>query len=153
MIGSTQLTNECQHRASVRPYNGDASLIHVKRESGIMVTDMSLDTIIRLLELAAIVGGGGMVVFRLGQATQKMEQAVEAQSEATRRHSEEISELRMEIRKLNDVLTQLALAEQRMQMLERMIDELRRGEGFILPLQEAFREMHMQRRGGQPQGS
>lgn len=45
----------------------------------------------------------------------------------------EISDLKSEVSKLADVLTKLALQDQRITNQDKIIDELRHGIGFIVP--------------------
>jgi len=92
-----------------------------------MIDGLSFDNALRILEIVSILGGGGMVAFRLGRTTATMQGAVEVQNSA-------IDDLKVEVRKLSDVLTKLAVQEQRLNMLDKHIDELRHGEGYVFPL-------------------
>lgn len=46
----------------------------------------------------------------------------------------DIVDLKVEIKKLGDVLTKLAVQESRLDRIEEAIKELRHGEGFVFPL-------------------
>ena len=54
--------------------------------------------------------------------------AIEKQDTAAQRHTNEIADLKTEIKKLGDVLTALAVQENRLDMHEKWIDELRRAQ-------------------------
>ena len=99
-------------------------------EGGMTIT---LPIALQFVQLIAIVAGGGMVSFRIGRATSRMETMVEQQAK-------EITGLKDEIKKLGEILTQLALADQRMNMMQQQIDELRHGEGMVLPLRKGAYE-------------
>lgn len=96
--------------------------------------DPTLDTMLRLAEILSIIGGGGIVAFRLGRSTEKMQAAVDKQAELAKQQNEEISELKKEIKQIGVILTSLALQEQRLDMLDKRYEELRHGEGFAFPI-------------------
>jgi hypothetical protein len=91
----------------------------------------SPQNILHILEICAILGGGVGVAFRLGKTTERIETAIIAQAKNAERQGVEMVELRTEIKKLNDVLTTLAVQETRLDMHDKWIDELRRGVGLI----------------------
>ena len=62
--------------------------------------------------------------------------AIEKQDAAAERQAVEIAELKTEIKKLGDVLTALAVQENRLDMHEKWIDELRRGLGWRIARSE-----------------
>lgn len=99
-----------------------------------MALDPNIDTLLRIAEVISIVGGGGLVAFRLGRSTEKMQASLEAQAEYGRSHAREIAELKDEVKQLGVILTKLALQEQRLDMLDKRYEELRHGEGFVYPL-------------------
>lgn len=96
---------------------------------------MGYDLIIGLcINVATIVSAVGVFVFKLGRAVERFEAVGEQQSR-------EITELKNNMRTIADVMTKVALQterqntfDQRMGRAEELIDDLRRGEGYILPL-------------------
>jgi hypothetical protein len=86
---------------------------------------VSLEAALHALEIVAIVGGGLGVAYRLGKTHSAISAAIENQNKAAERQASEISELKVEIKKLGDVLTALAVQENRLDMHEKWIDELR----------------------------
>jgi prefoldin subunit 5 len=100
---------------------------------GIPVT---IGDILHLAELVALVGGGFALAYRLGKTHTAITAAIEKQDIAAQRHTSEIAELKTEIKKLNDVLTALAVQENRLDMHEKWIDELRRGLGWRIARSE-----------------
>lgn len=99
-----------------------------------MTDGMSLDTALKFVEIISILGGGGAVAFRLGRATKSMDAAVERQTLILEGHRDDILELKTEIKKLNDVLTALAVQSGRLDRAEESIREMRHGQGFVNPL-------------------
>ena len=96
-------------------------------ETGLGVWGLAVETITTLLAVAA-------VVYKLGRAVEKFEVIGKQQAM-------EIGELKTEVKVVADVLTKLALANQRQDVLEerlerqeQLVDDLRRGEGYVLPL-------------------
>ncbi len=92
---------------------------------------VSLEAALHALEIVAIVSGGLGVAYRLGKTHSAISAAIENQNRAAERQAAEISELKSEIKKLGDVLTALAVQENRLDMHEKWIDELRRGRRRI----------------------
>jgi len=93
-----------------------------------------LEIIFRVAEIAAILGGGGLILIRLGRAIERFEQVGQQQGK-------EISELKEAIKSNNEVIVKVAVQNQliadlgsRASRMEQSIDDLRRGEGKILPL-------------------
>ena len=86
-----------------------------------------LDTILKLVEIASIIGGGGLVAYRLGRTASRVEAAMTLQAT-------EISTLKEEIKTLGGLVTQVAVQTTRLDMVEKHLDELRHGEGFVYPL-------------------
>jgi len=94
---------------------------------------VSFDTLLKLAEVLSILGGGGLVAFRLGRTTTRVEAAMLL-------HGREISELKTEMKQVSNLLTQVALQGQRLDTqdkrldtLDRRYEELRHGEGFVVP--------------------
>jgi K+/H+ antiporter YhaU regulatory subunit KhtT len=100
---------------------------------GVTVT---LGDVLHIVEIVAIVGGGMGVAFRLGRTHQAIQSAITKQEEAAARSAAEISDLKAEIKKLGDVLTALAVQENRLDMHEKWIDELRRSLGWRIARSE-----------------
>lgn len=99
-----------------------------------MFADPSLDTILRVAEIFSILGGGGLVAFKVGRSTEAMDAAVAAQEKTAQALKSEIDGLKEEVKQVGKILTQLALQEQRLNMLDKRYEELRHGEGFVFPL-------------------
>ena len=97
---------------------------------------ISIETVLHVVEIVALVGGGFSVAYRLGKTHTAITAAIERQDVAAQRHTSEIAELKTEIKKLNDVLTALAVQENRLDMHEKWIDELRRGLGWRIARSE-----------------
>lgn len=98
-----------------------------------MVVDgvpISIETILHVVEIIALCGGGLTVAYRLGKTHTAITAAIDKQDAAAARQASEIGELKNEIKKLGDVLTALAVQENRLDMHEKWIDELRRGVGW-----------------------
>lgn len=75
---------------------------------------ISLGTIV---EVIVVLGGGAVFVATMKERINKMDAKIGA--------------LETRLGGLTDVLMKIALQEQRMQQFEKMIDELRHGQGFI----------------------
>jgi hypothetical protein len=93
---------------------------------------ISISDILHGLEIISIVGGGMIVAFRLGRTHAAIEAAITNQNIVAKLQSDEIAELKAEVKKLGDVLTALAVQENRLDMHEKWIDELRHGRGFVM---------------------
>jgi len=86
--------------------------------------------------IVALVGGGFSVAYRLGKTHSAITAAIEKQDAAAQRQALEIAELKSEVKKLGDVLTALAVEENRLDMHEKWIDELRQGVGWRIARSE-----------------
>ena len=82
----------------------------------------SIDNILKLSEIMSILAGGGLVAFKLGRTTTRVEATLEMQNAILRTQSSEITELKLETKKLGDVLTQIAVQSVRIGHIE---DDLR----------------------------
>lgn len=99
------------------------------------MTEMpTFETALRLGELFSIIFGGGLVFFRLGKALSTFE-------EQNKQHGAEIKAIKEEIAAVNRTLVSVAVQDQkiadlasRQGRMERLVDDLRRGEGYVLPL-------------------
>lgn len=107
----------------------------------IMSDTLSFDTILRIAEFLAIVGGGGLVLIRLGATTQRLESTLSSQGR-------EIGELKKALTEVSRVLVDVALQKQRLDTHDKRLDEhaarlseLAHGEGFIFPLSESIRSL------------
>lgn len=85
------------------------------------------------VELVTIIGSVGIVVYKLGSVVTRFEAIGEKQAG-------EIGELKEDVKAVSKILTEVALQNQRQSALEervnridRLLEDLRRGEGFILP--------------------
>lgn len=92
-----------------------------------MTDQVSLDTALKLAEIVSILGGGSLVAFRLGKSSQVVK-------EAMRQQAAEIAMLKDEIKELSKLVTEVAVQSKRLDILEQRYEELRHGEGFVLPL-------------------
>jgi hypothetical protein len=88
---------------------------------------IDLNTALQIIQIVSVVGGGGLVAFRLGQATQ-------LQAATNRLHSEEIAELKAAMKDFAKVVTELAVQGNRLDMLDQRYEELRHGEGYVFPM-------------------
>lgn len=87
-----------------------------------------------LVEVTSTIGAVGVVVYKLGRTVEKFE-AIGMQ-QAT-----EITELKRDVKSMGELITQVAVQttrqdtfESRLARMEQLQDDMRRGEGFILPL-------------------
>jgi hypothetical protein len=92
-----------------------------------MSDSVSIDTAFKLIEIASMLGGGGLVAFRLGKNSQVVR-------EAMRQQAAEIAMLKDEIKELSKLVTEVAVQSKRLDILEQRYEELRHGEGFVFPL-------------------
>jgi hypothetical protein len=97
------------------------------------MTDAALTTgdVLHILEIVSIIGGGGGVAYKIGRFAEKVEQATMQQSIVLDRQTAEIEDLKVEMKKLNDVLTTLAVQDERLNALNHRLEELAHGQGFI----------------------
>jgi len=82
-----------------------------------------------------------LVSARLGRMTGSFESAQQSQTELIRTQGDSLRELKNEMVELRRVVTELAVFNTRLEgvdrraaLLEKLVDDLRRGEGFIFPL-------------------
>ena len=92
----------------------------------------SVETVLRILEIISILGGGGGVAFGIFRFILKMEAAIQALNAISQRQSSDIGDLKVEIKKLNDVLTSLAVQAERLNAMQHQIDDIRHGRGLVL---------------------
>lgn len=93
-----------------------------------------LELIVKIIELITIVGGGGVFIFKMGRAVSKFE-------EVGRQQGTSLNELKIEVKSLATIMTKQALQDERitnmttrLNMVDKNIDELRHGNGFVFPL-------------------
>jgi hypothetical protein len=94
-------------------------------------SQISLSTMLQVLEILAILGGGGTVAFKLGKTTTRVEDTLTRQNEILVGQSQEITELKEETKKVNDVLTKIAVQENRLERIEEDIRDMQHGRGFF----------------------
>lgn len=75
-----------------------------------------------ILTVLGMIGAAGGIMFRLGKQAQQF--AV---------FSGDMRDFKEDIKKQNEILTTLAVQENRLDLHDKQIDELRRGIGFIVP--------------------
>jgi hypothetical protein len=87
-----------------------------------------------LVEVTSTIGAVGVVVYKLGRTVEKFE-AIGMQQ------ASEITELKRDVKSMGELITQVAVQttrqdtfESRLARMEQLQDDMRRGEGFILPL-------------------
>ncbi len=90
----------------------------------------TLDNFLKVAEIISILAGGGLVAFKLGRTTSRVEATLEMQNNILRIQSSEITELKIETKKLGDVLTQIAVQATRIERMEDDMRELRHGKGY-----------------------
>jgi hypothetical protein len=88
-------------------------------------TIYSLDSLLKISEIISILAGGGLVAFKLGRTTTRVEATLEMQNSILRKQSDEITELKLETKKLGDVLTQIAVQSVRIGHIEDDLRDLR----------------------------
>jgi acyl carrier protein phosphodiesterase len=87
------------------------------------------------------------VAYRLGRSTQRVESAIDLQKQSGVQTAAAITELKADIAALRAVLTEVALQKAEIERLhdtiarlEKWYDELRRGEGFVYPLESKLKQ-------------
>jgi len=98
------------------------------------MTAETVQIVVNLVTLIALMGGGGILVFKIGRAVSKFEVVAEHQAI-------DIKEIRMDVKIIGDATLKLALQEERMTAisrrmtnLEATVKELQHGEGFVFPI-------------------
>ena len=85
-----------------------------------------VSAVIGAVQIISILAGGGLVAYRIGGAMNRLEQFAEL-------HGGAINELKNEVSAIKAVMTDVALQKAAIDRLEKWYDELRRGEGFVVP--------------------
>ena len=93
--------------------------------------DLSLDSFLKIGEITAIVGSAAAALIAVGRSTSRVELRIT-------RQSDDITDLKNDVKELNKLMTAVALQSQRMDMLnerinmmDRRYDELRHGQGWV----------------------
>jgi len=81
------------------------------------VIDVSIDTTLRIAEIVSVLVGGGVVAYRLGRTTQRMEASMDMQRL-------QIKELQADVKELNKLMMEVALQKQRLDIHGAQIIEL-----------------------------
>lgn len=94
---------------------------------------MDVDVILKILEVASIIGGGVLFVVYVGRSVESTNQAIEALKDVVLAQGMEIKELRAEMKQFSTVLTQVAVQKeridtisQRIVLLDSRLEEFRR---------------------------
>lgn len=82
-----------------------------------MTIEVSFDATLKIAEVITLLGGGGVLAYRLGRASQRLEAAMEMQRT-------QITELQQEVKEVGKVLTVVALQDQRLDMLTSRVDRI-----------------------------
>lgn len=85
---------------------------------------MVLAEILQVVTILSIVGGGGLVLIRVGAALKGFQQTAEGQAK-------EIAELKAEIKALGSIVTQQAVQSNRLDRLEADVREMKHLQGFV----------------------
>jgi len=91
------------------------------------------DPALKLLEILTIIGGVIMAIIRMGQNSRNVENTLSRQNEILESQSEQIVDLKVETKKIAEVMTLLAVNNSRVDRLEADVRELRHGKGMVLP--------------------
>lgn len=92
-----------------------------------MTDVLNLDAALKILEIVSIVCGGSVVVFKLGRVSNRVEEAIKGQAA-------DISELKEDMKVISKLLIEMAVQKSRIDSIEKRVDELRHGEGFVYPI-------------------
>ena len=79
--------------------------------------DVSVDVALKIAEIVSIIAGGGVVAYRLGRTTERMEQSMVLQRE-------QIEALQGDVKELSKLMVEVALQKQRLDMHAAQIEEL-----------------------------
>ncbi len=93
-----------------------------------------LDLILKVGNLVIMLGGGGMIIWRMSRMATRFELIGDAQAK-------EITEIKNEVTAMRVLMTTVAVQKERLDsqgarlnLLDQRYDELRHGEGFVYPL-------------------
>ena len=88
-----------------------------------MVVDATI-TIGNIIEISTIAGGGVIAIAMLRSTVGNMK--------------DDLTDLKLEIKKVGEVLIKMAVTDQRLANLEQDVRELRHGEGMVLPFKSHY---------------
>lgn len=101
----------------------------------------SIEQVFQIVQTLAVLLGIPIIAFRLGRGTEAVKASITSQGITVAAIVEELKELKGEQKEFRGILTQVALQNQRLDnqgsqlaLLAKTVDDMRRGEGFILPL-------------------
>lgn len=93
-----------------------------------------LDLVIKLGTLVSMIGGGGIIIWRISRMATRFEMFGRAQAD-------EIKEIKNEMVAMRALMTAVAVQKERLDgqaerlnLLDRRYEELRHGEGYVFPL-------------------
>lgn len=93
-----------------------------------------LDLILKIATLVSIIGGGGIIIWRVSRMATRFELIGAAQAT-------EIAGLKNEMMEMRRLMTTVAVQKERLDsqaerlnLLDRRYEELRHGEGYVFPL-------------------
>jgi hypothetical protein len=96
---------------------------------------LSAQNILHALEIGAIVWGVITGAFKLGSTANQLTNVIVEQTKTQERYEQQLIDLKVEVRtsfdKVGSILTVLAVQNNRLDMLDKSYDELRRGIGYI----------------------
>lgn len=97
-----------------------------------------VDPFLKGLEIITVGAGAGAVFYKLGQTTQKFEMIGAQQAKEITQLQASVEKVAIGQNRMEELITKVALQGQRLDnqaerinMLDKRIDELRRGEGLI----------------------
>lgn len=92
---------------------------------------LSLDTILKVAEIVAILGGGWAIAYRGGKIITRVEESLKTQNQILEQQSAEIVDLKEETKKIAGCLTSIAVQDNRINRLEEDVREMKHGKGFV----------------------
>lgn len=90
-----------------------------------MTDVVTIEWSLRLAEIAVIIGGTFTLAIKIGRAVERFELV-------GRQQGDEIKELKDDIRILNNLVTQIAVQDTRLNMIDARVEELRHGKGMVV---------------------
>lgn len=90
-----------------------------------MTEMLSFDTTVKLVEIASILIGGGMVAGGIRANSRAVKEAMALQEKR-------LEALENDVKALNRVITEVAVQNSRIHFLEQRVEELRHGDGIVL---------------------
>lgn len=101
---------------------------------------------LRIVETLTVIGAASAVVYKLGRSVAKFESIGKEQAIEIKQQAETIRRIEQTLAEISGVVTTMAVEKvrldthaQRLTQIEQLVDDLRRGEGMILPLDVAMR--------------